>query len=110
MNTLSILNGHGDTRLTWNPDDPAECEDVRRTVADLKSHGYNFYLTSGAPIDEVTAGAGELVVRRLEAEEVAPQPGPAPEADPSPLVPRRRGRPPRAAATNVVAVRPVVGG
>lgn len=56
--TLSILNSTGDTTITWDAADPAACADARRTVADLKAQGYTFFLTSGSPADEVTAGAG----------------------------------------------------
>lgn len=70
MNTLSILNGKGDTKLTWNPADPAECANARRTVADLQASGYIFFLVDATPDSLIEAGAGQLVVRRLTADEV----------------------------------------
>lgn len=104
MNTLSILNGQGDTKLTWDANDPTACDEIRRQVAALKDQGYLFFLVDGRPADEVAAGGGELVVRRMEAEEVAAEP-----AEPAPT--KRRGRPPRAAQDqSVVAVRPLRGG
>ncbi len=116
--TLSILNGHGDTKLSWDPADPAQCAEIRKTVADLKALGHLFFLANGSPADEVSVGAGTLLVRRLDADEVAPDPVP-PEpptalesADATPA-PKRRGRPPRnpvVPAQNVVAIRPLRGG
>jgi hypothetical protein len=124
--TIAILNGRGDTRLEWDPADPARCEEMRQMVADLKSRGYVFFLADGAtPADEVSAGAGTLLVRRVEADDVVdvaieaatrPAPGPEPEPEPAPPAEtgtgpdtkRRRGRPPKAPA--VVAVRPIQGG
>ncbi len=111
--SLTILNGRGDTRLTWNPADPTECAEVRKTIADLKVQGYTFFLVDGAPADEVTAGAGTLLVRRLTADEVVasesePRPGASPDPETDPPA-KRRGRPPKAVRA-VVAVRPVQGG
>ena len=41
MNTLSILNGKGDTKLTWDAADPEQCREARATVAELKRAGYS---------------------------------------------------------------------
>lgn len=107
--TLSILGGKGDVKLTWDPNDPADCERARATVAELKLGGFAFFLTSGKPADEINGGGeGTLIVRKLTAEEVVPEPSAE-----SPPAPKRRGRPPKAKPAegqNVVAVRPVRGG
>lgn len=113
MNTLTILDGSGDTTITWDHDDDAAREEARRTVADLKEKGYAFFLVDGSPADEVSAAAGKLIVRRLTAEEVtAPLPEPEPEAtepgavDETSALIRPRGRPRK----QVVATRPIQGG
>jgi hypothetical protein len=118
--TLSILGREGDTRLTWDPADPADCARARETVAALKLAGFSFFLTNNHPADEISGGSeGTLVVCKLTADEVvAPEPEPEPEAaEATPEIltsaPKRRGRPPKAQPTgakNVVAVRPVRGG
>lgn len=113
QSTLSILGAKGDTKLTWNPDDPEDCERARQTVAALKASGFAFFLADNSPADEINGGGmGTLIVRKLTPEEVVPESDPP--ADPTPDVPtpppKRRGRPPKNAAQNVVAVRPVQGG
>lgn len=117
ITTLSVLNSTGDLKLTWDSNNSAECEAMRETVADLKAKGYSFFLVDGSPADEVSAGSGGLLVRRLAADElVETTTGPIAEASPTP---KRRGRPPKAKVTadtesgldrRVVAVRPVRGG
>lgn len=126
MTTLSILNHSGDLKLTWNHEDAAERERIRAEVEQLRAAGYTFFLVDGSPADEVTAGQGELVVKRLTADEVveAPGDGPLPAVvaeEPVPM-PKRRGRPPKAKSgahtgtpvaepnRNIVAVRPLRGG
>lgn len=128
MRTLSILNGSGDTQLTWDRDNPEECEAARQAVADLASRGYQFFLTDGRPADAVAAGGGTLLVRRLKPEEVVeasgsppglaedlkalgypvkateipatPPVAESPEAGPPQAPAKRRGRPPRAVQAN----------
>ena len=114
MHTLSILDRTGDTKLTWDPDNPGECASARETVAALKAQGYTFFLVDGKPADEVTAGGGTLVVRKLTADEVvAAEPEPPAQADPAKCrcgkPAGHRGRCP-GVPRNVVAVRPVAGG
>lgn len=129
MDTLTILDRTGDTKLTWDPENAAEREEARRTVADLKAKGYSFFLLDGRPADAVTAGDGAIVVRKLTAAEVVdddtePEPESAPEPDATPSGPVQdpspelcqcgkpkghRGRCPTK-PRNVVAVRPVAGG
>jgi hypothetical protein len=135
MNTLSILNGKGDTKLTWDAADPEQCREARATVAELKRAGYLFFLVDGNPADEVTAGSGALIVRKLTAEEVVEEPSAlvpeiAEAVEPVKLVPgsvpgvcakcgrpRHRGRCRKAEIEanvtpdrHVVGVRPVRGG
>lgn len=110
--TLSILGSKGDTKLTWDPNDPADCERARQTVAALKAQGFSFFLLDGRAAGEVNGGGeGTLIVRKLTPEEVVPDP-PAPDEEPAPATPKRRGRPPKqkVEGQSVVAVRPVQGG
>lgn len=71
--TLSILNGSGDTKLSWDPASPADVAQAREQVAALKEKGYQFFLTRGTQPDEVEAGLGELLVRRIEDPVAEPQ-------------------------------------
>lgn len=108
MVELTILDGHGDTTLTWDHTDLEAREEIRRTVADLKAKGYIFFLVDGTPADEITAGAGALIVRRLTADQVVdvePVQDVKPQAA-SQEQPKHRGRPRK----NVIATRPVSGG
>lgn len=70
METISVLGPSGHVEIKWDAENEAEREEARRAVADLKRQGYSFFLVDGTPADEVTAGGGHLVVRRLEAAEV----------------------------------------
>lgn len=115
MTVLSILGSSGDITVTWDHNDPAAREKARQEVERLRAAGYSFFLADGTPADAVAAGAGTLLVRRLEPPEVIdPPPSPAAptsESDPpaADAAPRRRGRPPKA-DRHVVAVRPIRGG
>ena len=135
MDSLHVLRGHGDLRLTWNPEEPEELARARAEVERLRAAGYQFFLVDDTPADTVTAGRGTLVVRRIEPSAVAPalsvgrvdgrevaytitsDPGGArsgeePDADVAvegagtEPTPRRRGRRPQ----KVVATRPLRGG
>jgi len=70
MTILSILDSSGDTKLTWQHDDPKSVADARKNITDLKAAGYSFFIADGTPADEVTAGAGELEFRRVDVEEL----------------------------------------
>jgi hypothetical protein len=111
--TLSILNGSGDQTLTWNHNIPEDVAKIREIIAALKSAGYQFFLVDGTPADEVTAGAGTLIVKKLTAEELTAAPDlpladelPAeatlPDAEPD-TTKKGRGR-------KAIAVRPMSGG
>ncbi len=97
--TLRKLNSDGDLKITWDHENPEEVEQARRTVAELKQQGYDFFLVDGAtPADEIAAGQGALCVRRLPAEEILPASvSEAPSAEPKiaeQSAPKRgRGRP-----------------
>ena len=109
MNELSVLNESGDTQIKWSHDNPEEQAAARQQIADLKAAGYSFFLVTGDPADEVAAGAGELEMRRVEADEIVTlpaAPGPPPEPGTLPqgsemvntttgqvIPPKQRGRP-----------------
>ena len=84
---------------------------MRATVATMKAQGYAFFLIDGSPADEVAAGQGNLVVRRVEAEALLPA-----EAAPAlTLTPVSEAVPVTEAAAiaapvKAVAVRPMAGG
>lgn len=107
--TIQVLNGRGHLTLEWNPEDPQEAAGIRAEVENLKAAGYSFWLTEDAPADEVAAGRGKLLVKRIEdpvKELTAPDDdGDLPYEAPA-VTSKRRGRPPREA----VAVRPQRGG
>jgi hypothetical protein len=111
ITTLFVLDSGGDTRVTWDPADPASVEAARRTVADLKSLGYSFFLADGGAVAGVDDADGLLIVRRLTPDEVLSPPDGPPAAGPEGVpAPKRRGRPPKGEGRKVVAVRPVRGG
>jgi hypothetical protein len=113
---LTVLDHTGHDTLTWDHDDEAGREKARQLVADLKKAGYAFFEVSGEPADEVSAGKGTLVVRKLTAEEVIalPQEEIPIVAEPPAEQPKRRGRPRKDASAppkrEVVATRPIRGG
>jgi len=105
---LIVLDHTGHESLTWDHDDAEDRERARQLIADLKAAGYSFFLVDGTPADEVTAGQGKLLVRKLTAEQVTESPEQeSPAAEPEPKQqPKKRGRPRR----QVVATRPMAGG
>lgn len=112
---LRILGAAGDTRLTWDANDPADRERARAEVARLRTAGYLFFLVDGTPADEVTAGNGELVARfATDADLLDPTPteaqdtAPAPTTDEPEPAAKRRGRPRK--TTQAIATRPLRGG
>jgi hypothetical protein len=115
--TLSVLDRTGDTKVTWDHDNPEECDKARAKVAELKAQGYTFFLVDGTPADEVSAGEGYLSARILESREVVAETAseefaevtPVPEGTPV-LVRRGRGRPAKQADKSIIAVRPMRGG
>lgn len=113
LTTLSVLDRSGDITLTWDHSDEAARENARKEVERLWKAGYSFFLADGSPVDAIAAGAGTLIVRRLDADEVVTPPAPEPESPPAepPTDPprKRRGRPSKA-DRHVVAVRPLAGG
>jgi hypothetical protein len=90
---LQVLDRTGDLTLTWDPNDPAQVANAREEVQRLKAAGYTFFAVVGASgEDEVDAGQGTLIVRRItdplaapEADELPPEPGEEPAIDPEPL-------------------------
>jgi hypothetical protein len=121
--TLSILDRSGDMTITWDHADEAARETARKEVEQLRSAGYSFFLVDGSPADEIVAGQGTLIVKRLSAEELIdpkeaetegrddPTSSPEPIAEDAPK--KRRGRPkgvPSKSDRQAVAVRPLRGG
>lgn len=42
---FDVLNtGHGHLEITWNPEDAADLERARKTIADMMKKGYLFFL------------------------------------------------------------------
>jgi hypothetical protein len=112
---LSILCREGDTKVTWDKDDPASREKARKEVSRLRAAGYMFFLVDGSPADEVSAGNGELVARFVTEEELVGEPAEVPiqETPSEPEAPKKRGRKPgvpNKGKVNVVAVPPLRGG
>lgn len=97
INTLEVLNGSGHISLTWDHTNQAEVEATRAEVERLRQAGYSFFLVTGEPADAVRAGAGELIVKRIDdplrvheeaaGADVAGEPPERPVA-----APKRRGR------------------
>lgn len=49
---MSILDPSGDTKVTWNKDNPDEVENARRTFDDLKKKGFMAYSVEGSRGDK----------------------------------------------------------
>jgi len=48
MNSMSIMNDEGDTKITWDPVNPASVEVASTAFASYRSQGYQaFAMTSG---------------------------------------------------------------
>ena len=43
MGKLTLMDETGDTKATWNADNPDEVETARRTFTDLKKKGYTAF-------------------------------------------------------------------
>ncbi len=69
MDYLSVMCGGGDVRIEWDPADPQSCADAREQIAALADKGYAFFVKTGEVADAVTAGQGQLEVRKLTGEE-----------------------------------------
>lgn len=120
---IQVMDSTGHTTITWEPGDADEEAKAREVVEGLKKLGYTFFLVSGEPADEVSAGAGvgKLIVRALGEDPIADLASEAelrsaakadvlaPEQDVAPE-PRRRGRPPRQPQAEAVGVRRMQGG
>lgn len=43
VGTMSVMDGTGDTKSTWDSDKPEEVEEARRTFDNLKAKGYSAF-------------------------------------------------------------------
>lgn len=91
--TLEILDNSGHLTLTWDPTNKEQVQKAREEVERLRAAGYSFFAVVGA--DEVAAGNGTLVVRRIED-----------PVEPVEVLPKEKEKPRR----RNVAVRPMAGG
>lgn len=56
MGTMAVLDGEGDTKIIWNPQNPDEVTAAKRTFDDLRKKGYIAYAVEGPSGDK-----GEVV-------------------------------------------------
>lgn len=129
--TVGILNvGAGDTKLTFDPNNPMEAMRSARIVRDMLRHGYALFVEVERDGEkrferalDFIEGTGEYIIADLEptvpaiqetaiAEiKAAPSPETAPSPAPSPTLRRRRGRRTvKASDTRAVAVARTAGG
>lgn len=120
--TLGILNvGAGDTKLSFDPSNPAECIRAARIVRDMLRRGYALLIVTGkdaegrpiyaratdfdeatheyivADFDPTIAATVDAAATRKEPAHVEAQPQAASGLEagpPLPATPKRRGRPP----------------
>lgn len=104
MSQIDVLNACGHLTLEWDASKPTEVANARAEVQRLKDAGYSFFLTESEPADEVAAGEGKLLVRRLDGDVVAELDGEQEPDEVGQRQPKKRGRP------RGVAVRPMAGG
>ncbi len=119
LHTIEILDRSGHLTLTWDPSFPESVDRARSEFEQLQQAGYQFFrvLNQDTPTGFASSD-GALVVKRVEAADVAPRVQPAPvPAVTLPTEPRRRGRPPKARPEpttepqeRTVAMRPMRGG
>jgi hypothetical protein len=108
MRVVEVLDRSGHLSLTWDPAIPESVERARGDFEVLQQAGYQFFRVLNQ--DEPTGFApheGALVVKRVDASDVAPVAAPA-----QPTRAVRRGRKPKAepGQERTVAMRPMRGG
>jgi hypothetical protein len=136
--TVGILNvGDGDTKLSFDPKNPAERIRAARIVKDMIRRGYALLIETkvkGKPVftraldfdenvceyviadfDPVQARQADNIEDNIRAQEQAEAQADAAAADPAPNAPKRRGRPPgkkfvKAESVRAVAVARSAGG
>ena len=64
---MRILDDFGDTKMVWDPGNPDEVENARRTFNDLRSKGYQAYTVKkrggqGEIIGEFDPEAGRVIM------------------------------------------------
>lgn len=66
LGTMAEMGSSGDTRYTWDRDNPAECEAAREHFGMMKSKGFLVFrvrwlgLRRGDPVTEFDPGIGSL--------------------------------------------------
>ncbi len=111
MHVIEVLDRSGHLSLTWDPDIPESVERAQADFTKLQEAGYEFFrvLNPDQPTTGFSSSDGALIVKRVQAREVAPVvKTPVPPA-------RRRGRQPKPRDTQegrdrTVAMRPQRGG
>lgn len=69
MGTLTILDDKGDTKLTWEPNDPDSVKEAKKRFDDLKKQGYSAFAVEtetkevqGRRIDKFESDMGEVLM------------------------------------------------
>lgn len=67
MGTLTILDSKGDTKLTWEPNDPDSVKEAKKRFDDLKKQGYSAFAVEtqeiqGRRIDKFDSDMGEVLM------------------------------------------------
>lgn len=65
---MEVMDHTGDTKKIWDPTQPVEVEDARRSFEKLKKEGYAAFSvkedgTAGVVIQEFDASAGRIIMR-----------------------------------------------
>ena len=64
---IAVMDGTGDTKVMWDPTNPDEVENARRTFNDLKKKGFDAFKVgekgaAGDRIDEFDSTAGRIIM------------------------------------------------
>lgn len=113
IHTVEVLDRSGHLSLTWDPEIPESVERARGDFETLRQAGYSFFRVVDQTEAERFAGSeGALLVKRVDADEVAPVAEPVEKVRAAQR--RGRGHPQKPAGAapgeRVVAVRPMRGG
>ena len=80
---LNILDSSGHVRIEWDPNNPKDVEDAKKTIQDLKSKGYAFFSVLGDPTKSPME-SGHMIVHRTE-DLISPPDDVVPEDSPVPM-------------------------